>query len=626
MFNPSLLEKNELVDEGMELVFSENSFCVLIESLQRTVLYVSKSFCNLFLIKLNPTALKNTSVLDNAKGFSLQFTEHEKFYHSIKTPSSSIIENEIWELRNGKTISRSFYPFIKNEILQGYIWCYQVVNTKSLQPLQETTIKNELPFEQILNLLPHPIALFKTNKQFATVNAAYINSLQKRNWVVGKTLEDWYSYENKNVADAHKRIKQLHHSISKKIITHSEETFLNDDLIKQTYLWHYVPIINEQNNLTYVLEHAINITSQKVVEEKLKQSTEHLFNVLQHCSDFIIHTNDELQINFINTSFKSFLQQKKLSNITDAFELNKYELYKKIFSVLLGEDKDYQGKISLSSPLGKEKLFKYNLLPNFTVEDGNKGILITLNDITTKETEEKQLLALIKREKELNELKTAFVNMVSHELRTPLTVISSSAEILDLLLNAGKSKEELQVHTKQIVDEVEKMTAFMQDLLMVSKIEAGKVELHKSKSSIVKLAEQLIQQQFAPYKDGRTCILQVKQKEQLLSIDSTMIRHVLQNLLNNSFKYSLHKNAPYMRISFAKNYAYISIVDEGIGIPESEVKNLFTSFFRASNTGNISGTGIGLIVVKYFTQQHYGEVFVRSTQNKGTVFTIKLPY
>jgi signal transduction histidine kinase len=625
MFNPSNVEFNLLEKEGLELAFSNNNFAVLIETLQRKVVYASQSFCNLFSIKLPSSALLNSNVLDNAKGFSLQFKEHEKFYQSIQNPSLTIIDKEPWLLRNGTIVLRSFYPYNKNNVVHGYIWCYslQHQHTNSKQAI---TPNEEIPFEQILNLLPHPIALYDLNKKIKIINEANIESAQKRNWIIGKSLDQWYSYENKNVMDAYKRIKKLDEAITKNTCTTIEESFINSKLLKQTFLWHYIPVVNSNNKIKYILEHGINITTQKTLELKLQQSTEHLFNVLQHCSDFIIQTNDELQIKFINNSFKSFLQQKKINSITDAFELKQYEMYQKIFSVLLGSSKDYQGKISLEHNNKKEKLFKYNLLPNFTVEDGNKGILITLNDITTKESEEAQLLELVKREKELNELKTAFVNMVSHELRTPLTVISSSAEILDLLLDAGKSKEELQVYTKQIVDEVEKMTAFMQDLLMISKIESGKVELKKYNTSLVELTKDVLKQQFQPFKDGRSCSLQIKHQEKLLSLDAKMITHVLQNLLNNAFKYSSHKPAPFIRISFSKHFAYLSIVDEGIGIPALELQNLFTSFFRASNTGNINGTGIGLMVVKYFTQQHLGEVYVKSKQNKGSIFTIKLPY
>jgi signal transduction histidine kinase len=96
--------------------------------------------------------------------------------------------------------------------------------------------------------------------------------------------------------------------------------------------------------------------------------------------------------------------------------------------------------------------------------------------------------------------------------------------------------------------------------------------------------------------------------------------------LANAFKYSVGKSNPVVRIGFSKNYFTISVVDDGIGIPKQDTQKLFTSFFRASNTGNISGTGIGLMVAKYFTEQHKGYITFKSKPNVGSIFTIKLPY
>ncbi|CAF4917327.1 unnamed protein product, partial [Rotaria sp. Silwood1] len=138
----------------------------------------------------------------------------------------------------------------------------------------------------------------------------------------------------------------------------------------------------------------------------------------------------------------------------------------------------------------------------FSVDSGECGVVATLTDITAKKMQEAQLLELIKKEKELNELKSAFVNMVSHELRTPLTVISSSAEILELMLKSGKGYNDVSIYTQQIIDEVEKMTAFMQDLLMISKIESGKININPTTENIVAFVKSVISRGFAPYKDG----------------------------------------------------------------------------------------------------------------------------
>lgn len=166
----------------------------------------------------------------------------------------------------------------------------------------------------------------------------------------------------------------------------------------------------------------------------------------------------------------------------------------------------------------------------------------------------------------------------------------------------------------------------MQDLLMVSKIEAGKIELNPTPTDIIAFIKKAIDNGFHPWKDGRSANVQIKRSAVKTAIDEKMLEHALHNLLSNAFKYSSGKESPTVRVAFAKTYFTISVVDNGIGIPTAEIQKLFTSFFRATNTGNISGTGIGLIVTKYFTEQHKGYVAVKSKINKGSIFTLKLPY
>ena len=118
----------------------------------------------------------------------------------------------------------------------------------------------------------------------------------------------------------------------------------------------------------------------------------------------------------------------------------------------------------------------------------------------------------------------------------------------------------------------------------------------------------------------------IKRKQQSANIDTSLLEHSLQNILQNAFKYSAGKLSPIVHVGFSKTYFTISVVDDGIGIPEKDIPKLFSSFFRASNTGNISGTGIGLMVAKYFTEQHKGNIAFKSKVNKGSIFTLKLPY
>ncbi|NEN93947.1 MAG: ATP-binding protein, partial [Okeania sp. SIO3H1] len=108
-------------------------------------------------------------------------------------------------------------------------------------------------------------------------------------------------------------------------------------------------------------------------------------------------------------------------------------------------------------------------------------------------------------------------------------------------------------------------------------------------------------------------------------IDEKLLRHILSNLLCNAVKYSPQGSHIFLKLSYLNNYAIFQIQDEGMGIPAAEQKYLFDSFYRAQNAINISGTGLGLTIVKNFVDLHRGQIFVESEVGVGTTFTVILP-
>ena len=628
----SNIKSNLALDENLDFIFESVDLAILIENTNRQVEFANSLFCKLFSIKLTPQQLQYSNILTNVRGFSMQFETPEAFENSIRdlAIAQEIVRDEKWKLRSGKSILRDYIPIYKNNEHKGHIWIFRedkplVQFTQLLTPDNASSI-----IENALHHLPGEIAIFNPQAQIVFVNKAYIANNEKRLWAKGKTLVQYFSYANLSAQTALFRTENINKAFTEKKSVSWEELTITPAKNKQYYLRSCFPVMNSFGQIESVIEQSIDISQQRKLEAQLKLSTEHFFATLDNLNDIVLQTDGELKLQFINKAWENItgqhLSDYQNKSIFDILSITRYELYGKMFAILSGEAKQKTGIILIKDKEGKEKQLQYNLQTAFNVDTDKQGVLATLTDITKQQMQETQLLELVKREKELNELKTAFVNMVSHELRTPLTVISSSAEILELMLQAGKGYEEVTVYTKQIIDEVEKMTAFMQDLLMVSKIEAGKIEINTKQTDIAKFVNNVISNGFNPWKDGRKVEMQIKREPIAAAIDENMLQHALQNLLQNAFKYSSGKNNVKVRVAFSKTYFTITVSDDGIGIPANELEKLFTSFFRATNTGNISGTGIGLIVTKYFTEQHKGNVFVRSQINKGSIFTLKLPY
>ncbi|MCU0400869.1 MAG: HAMP domain-containing histidine kinase, partial [Algoriphagus sp.] len=232
------------------------------------------------------------------------------------------------------------------------------------------------------------------------------------------------------------------------------------------------------------------------------------------------------------------------------------------------------------------------------------------------------------QERELNELKSRFVSMTSHEFRTPLTTIKQNVDLIEYSLEM-KNPELYHAFSSfftRISFEITRVTSLMNDMLLLGKIEAGKVEIVKKTSDLVIFSHQLIQRITAGRKDGRSVQLKVEGAKQPVHMDLALMEHVISNLLTNSLKYSEGKPDPVLTLSFELDASVkISIEDFGIGIPEEDQKGLFSSFFRAKNVRNIQGSGLGLSIVKEFVEMHGGSITVRSEMNKGSVFTVVIP-
>ncbi len=611
--------------QDLDFVFETTGLAILVEDEQRNITLTNTLFCNLFDINIKYNKLINTNSEKLFTEIKNCFTEAEHFINNADAAikNASIITSQKFMLINGKTITQDYIPLYKDNSLKGHIWIYKLYQPSVIESIASTNFQ----LENALHVLPNEIAIYNTNLQIIFTSKAYINSNEKRNWAKGKTLQQYFSYANLVNDIAIEREKHFRKTIAtqKPVSWHESNSKDGTQILRTCY-----PVFDDAQKINSIIEFSMDISKQKSLEEKLQQAVEHFYNILNNANNVVLQTDDKLQLQFLNQYWQTLtgqsVEQLTGKSVFNILEVTHYELYQKVFSILNGNTKNEHGIISFEDKEKNIKQLQYNLQRGFSVDNEPSGVVATLSDVTAKKMQEAQLLELIKKEKELNELKTAFVNMVSHELRTPLTVISSSAEILELMLQNGKGYSDVSIYTQQIIDEVEKMTSFMQDLLMISKIEAGKIIINPSSTNIVKFVESIAIKGFAPYKDGRVATVKVKRSQQSASIDTTLLEHCLHNILANAFKYSVGKLSPFIRVGFSKNYFTISVVDYGIGIPKQDTQKLFTSFFRASNTGNIAGTGIGLMVAKYFTEQHKGYVTFRSKPNEGSIFTIKLPY
>ncbi len=265
-----------------------------------------------------------------------------------------------------------------------------------------------------------------------------------------------------------------------------------------------------------------------------------------------------------------------------------------------------------------------NAVPLPDVRGKISQILVVEQNITEQKKAEKEIRRSLQKEKELNELKSRFVSMASHEFRTPLSTILSSVSLAEKYGNP-ENADKRDKHYNRIKSSVRNLTSILNDFLSLDKLEAGKVENNPMDFDMKEFLEELAEEMQAVAKTGQKIIYKHIGKQTGVVIDRNIFKNILNNLLSNAIKYSPEHSEVKFHSSIDKNSVKISVADQGIGIPEEEKQHLFERFFRAKNAVNIGGTGLGLNIVKKYTDLLGGEISFNSEPGKGTIFTLQIP-
>ena len=256
------------------------------------------------------------------------------------------------------------------------------------------------------------------------------------------------------------------------------------------------------------------------------------------------------------------------------------------------------------------------------------GYLAIQVDITERIRHEQELRLALSRETELNQMKSRFISMTSHEFRTPLTSIQSSAELLEMLYGGqdGPVGQKSKRYLGRIQSEIARLTSLMDDILLLGRVEAGKVNFKPAETDLPALLVELFHDRRILYNDERMITVEHQGTPRPVRIDPVQFSHILLNLGTNALKYSKDRPEPVLTVKWMADRMELSMCDQGIGIPESELQNLFQSFYRASNVENIQGTGLGLVIVKQFTELHRGRIQIKSSENKGTCVILEFTF
>lgn len=242
-------------------------------------------------------------------------------------------------------------------------------------------------------------------------------------------------------------------------------------------------------------------------------------------------------------------------------------------------------------------------------------------EITQRTQVEADLKEALLKEKELHELKSRFVTMVSHEFRTPLSVILSSADLLDRYSDRLSTTEKQKYH-QRIQNAVEHFTRLMDDVLFIGKVSSGQLGFHPLQLDLESFCKDITTETDA---QPPRISFQYKGEQQEVYMDSKLLRLILLNILSNALKYSSADTTVHFSVAISSTEATFVIADEGIGMTSEDLVHVFEAFHRGTNIGNISGTGLGMTIVRDCVHLHNGTITVHSTPQQGTTVSIVIP-
>lgn len=398
------------------------------------------------------------------------------------------------------------------------------------------------------------------------------------------------------------------------------------------------PIYNEVGQITIGVATLTDITERKQVENALRASEIHYRRLIETASEGIWMIDDTGHTVYVNQRMAEMLGYTEAELIGQSS-----------FDPILPEDLTLAQEKFVQRQQKIAEQFEFRLRrkdgsviwtqisTSIITDDADTflGVLGMFTDITERKQAEVERAELLKREQaaraeaqEAVQVRDAFLSIASHEIKNPLTVILGQTALLQRRATANGSLDDRdQRALNTIVGQTRRLNSLITTLLDISRIELGQLAIAAVPLDICALIRHVVAET-QPTSQRHTLVCTTPDFPLTVAGDALRLEQVFTNLISNAIKYSPGGGAVTVQVTQQENSVAIAVTDEGIGIPATELPHLFQRFYRVDNIAcrHISGSGIGLYVVKELVTLHGGSVAVESSEDVGSTFTVYLPY
>ncbi len=368
---------------------------------------------------------------------------------------------------------------------------------------------------------------------------------------------------------------------------------------------------------------------KKLLDKKINEGVKDIKSYLKKNSDYFMVIRENYIVKRVNeAAIKSFKVPDKdylLTHMYDFFTDESNQVFWDLLEAFADNKKIFERE---SSYYDRYKNIINVILKINVIKDDYSRVIVSFTDITEIKKIEDELIKAKYKAEEANRLKSEFLANMSHEIRTPMNAIIGFSDILSKRITDEKNKSFL----KNIQVSGSNLLTLINDILDLSKIEAGEMRIKKKSENLRNIVKE-VTDLFAPkvFEKNLYFYLNIDEKiPEILEFDGVRLRQVLLNLIGNAVKFtesgSISVNVSGDYVSDSKFTLKIRVTDTGIGIPENQIKTIFESFRQSEGQDirTFGGTGLGLSITKNLINLMGGKISVKSEVNKGSEFTVIL--